>query len=197
MSSSMTIDETKLYNFSVKLINESVLFNEDGWAELDIEVGVTGDDGLDIYSAEDNQTRVGVRVYVADNNGDMLEPKELVSEFRAEGKHHSLKNGEKTKVSVPVFIDTKSNRNHVLVIDLVKEHSYWFNDAGLTMPNIVRVKKQLYISSENVIQNSSIDSLVDKLRDHQILEYQKREERSEVIIFSLLNSLKKMTVQEN
>lgn len=196
MSNSVVIAKTKLYDFSVSLISDSVLFNEDGWAELDIEVSVTCEDGLELYSADEKQTKVGVKVYVADNNGDILEPKELIGEFRAEGKKQNLKNGEKTIIRLPVFIDTKSNKNHVLEIDLVKEHSYWFSDAGLTMPNIVCVKKQLYISSENIVQNNSVDSLLDKLRDQQISDYQKREERSEIIIFSLLNSLKKLSAQE-
>ena len=184
------------YQYSLCLLDDAILFNEDGWAELAIEISSLTTDDIELYSGQEDQITLAARVLGADANRKLLEPKVQDGEFRTESDYRILKSGEKCVSLVKVFVDLTNHENFVLEFDLVKERNFWFGDAGMTAPLQVPLERRAYITSKKDVGINNYASLMEKLKENKNKEYEKREERSEMIIFSLLNSLKKIAEKE-
>ena len=63
------------YQYSLCLLDDAILFNEDGWAELAIEISSLTTDDIELYSGQEDQITLAARVLGADANRKLLEPK--------------------------------------------------------------------------------------------------------------------------
>lgn len=196
MSNEEVVLENKIRNISLCVLNDYVLFDEGGTAVLDVEVTQTEGDSLNLYSGESEQVVVGARLFIITVAENGKEKKQIVGEFRAEGTGQYINTGDKKVFKLTVHVNVDMTDNVFLEIDLVKENKYWFNDAGFTSLNRIPVRKQFYISSGVDARKQLSPFNMADYRDEELKQYQKREEKSEVIIFSLLNSLKRISNSE-